>query len=187
MPRSVQRPSKLRDFTKSIGVTECEADEPDDIDFCIASDELNGVSRDLRQKYDQTQPITNQPGTVRTCVKRRFESLWEAIFKNAISRVWLGVHWRFDAFAAKDVLVSSTSEPASKSKQKTGETSRYKVASDIQYKTCGPRTDRPHKHFPIGGVPLGLEIASDIFCNNLQPTPHELQPSSCGQSSTCGS
>jgi vanadium chloroperoxidase len=173
-------------YYKSKGGTTWEEGEPDDIAFDIVSDELNGVSRDLRQKYDQTQPITDQPGTVRTCVKRSFKSLWEAIFENAISRVWLGVHWRFDAFAAKDVLVSSTSEPASKSKQKPCETSRYKEASDIRYKTCGPRTDHSCKHFPIGGVPLGLEIANDIFKNNLQPAPKELKLPSCEQCSTGG-
>ncbi|KAE8389613.1 phosphatidic acid phosphatase type 2/haloperoxidase [Aspergillus alliaceus] len=141
----------VRLFYKS-GATDFEADGPDDIAFDIVSDELDGVSRALRQTYDQTQPITNQPGTVRTYIKRRFESLWEAIFENAISRVWLGVHWRFDAFAAND------------------------KASDIKYKTTGSRTDQSGS-FPIGGVPLGLEIANDIFRNNLQPTPKELQPS----------
>ncbi|OQD79786.1 hypothetical protein PENANT_c044G00466 [Penicillium antarcticum] len=166
----------VRLFYKSIGVTKCEADEPDDIAFEIVSDELNGVSRDLRQAYDQTQPITNQPGTVRTCVKRRFNSLWEAIFENALSRVWLGVHWRFDAFAAKDVLVSTTSQPTSKTEKEPCQTPAYKKASDIKYKTCASRTDQPDNCFPIGGVPLGLEIANDIFHNNLQPTPKELQP-----------
>jgi vanadium chloroperoxidase len=166
----------VRLFYKS-GVTDFEADGPDDIAFDIVSDELDGVSRALRQTYDQTQPITNQPGTVRTYIKRRFESLWEAIFENAISRVWLGVHWRFDAFAANDVLVSSTSEPTSKTEKEPCEPGHYKKASDIKYKTTGSRTDQSGS-FPIGGVPLGLEIANDIFRNNLQPTPKELQPPS---------
>ncbi|KAJ5472589.1 hypothetical protein N7530_006590 [Penicillium desertorum] len=167
----------VRLFYKRIGVTNFEEDGPDNIAFdMVLSDELNGVSRDLRQTYDPTQPITNQLGTVRTCVKRRFNSLWEAIFENAISRVWLGVHWRFDAFAAKDVLVSSTSEPTSKTEKEPCETRHYKEeVSDIKYETTGPRTDQPGC-FPIGGVPLGLEIANDIFRNNLQPTPNNLQP-----------
>jgi vanadium chloroperoxidase len=166
----------VRLFYKSNGVTKFEADGPDNICFDIVSDELDGVSRDLRQTYDQTQPITNQPGTVRTCVNRHFESLWEVIFENAISRVWLGVHFRFDAFAANDVLVSSTSEPTSKTEKQPCETRHYKEVSDIKYKTSGPRTDQPGS-FPIGGVPLGIEIVNDIFRNNLQPTPEELQPS----------
>ncbi|KAI3093355.1 hypothetical protein CBS147333_10100 [Penicillium roqueforti] len=167
----------VRLFYKSIGVANFEADGPDDLDFDIVSDELDGVSRDLQQTYDQTQPITNQPGTVRTRVKSRFQNLWEAIFENAISRVWLGVHWRFDAFAAKDVLESSTSEQTPKTEKEPCKTRRYKKASDIKYKTSGSRTNGSGKSFPIGGVPLGLEIANDIFRNNLQPTPEELQPS----------
>ncbi|EPS31092.1 hypothetical protein PDE_06047 [Penicillium oxalicum 114-2] len=169
----------VRLFYRRIGVTNFEEDGPDNISFEIVSDELDGVSRDLRQTYDPTQLITNQPGTARTRVKRRFESLWEAIFENAISRVWLGVHWRFDAFASNDVLVSSTGEPTSKTENEPCEARHYKKASDIKYMTSGSRTDQPGS-FPIGGVPLGLEIANDIFRNNLQPTPKELQPSPYG-------
>jgi vanadium chloroperoxidase len=56
------------------------------------------------------------------------------IEENGRSRVFLGVHWIFDAFAAKD---------------------------DDE---CTPDLDRTNadgKFF--GGVPLGLQIAEDIF------------------------
>lgn len=139
--------------------------EPDDIGFEFVSDELNGVSRDLRQPYDPQRPITEQPGIVRTLVPRRFESLWEAIFDNAISRVWLGVHWRFDAFSPKDVLASGGNVPKA----------AYKNPADIRYETDGPRKDRPGM-FPIGGVPLGISIADDIFDSGLKPASSSVQP-----------
>ncbi|KAK4967504.1 hypothetical protein LTR28_002845, partial [Elasticomyces elasticus] len=144
-------------------------DEPDNISFVATSDELNGVSRDLRQKYNPALPITDQEGTVRTRVTRQFPSLWSAIVDNALSRVFLGVHWGFDAFAQSDVL-------ASMNFQSDG-TVTYKNASDIRYKAMGPRGDRPGELFPIGGVPLGIGIANDIFQSNLKPTPASLQPS----------
>lgn len=65
-------------------------DGPDTIGFSHLSEELNGISRDLRQPYDPNMPITDQQGTVRTKVPRSFTSLWDAIFDNAISRVMLG-------------------------------------------------------------------------------------------------
>ena len=43
---------------------------------------------------------------MRSDVPVHFASLWEAMFSNAISRVYLGVHWGFDAFAQNDVLKS---------------------------------------------------------------------------------
>lgn len=149
-------------------------DEPDDIGFKYVSDELNGVSRDLDQPYDRTQPIINQPGTVRTRVVRSFPSLWAAMFETAISRVWLGVHWRFDAFAANDTLVKSDKCNGPYRVNPDG-TTAYKDPAYIRYTTTGSRADRSGK-FPIGGVPLGIGIANDIFGGNLKPTPPALQP-----------
>lgn len=143
-------------------------DAPDDIGFDLISDELNGVSRDLYNTYDPTQPITDQLGNVRTLVPRHFESVWDAMFDAALSRVFLGVHWRFDAFASKDILVST--------KVNSDGTTQYKNPKDIRYETTGPRRDRPGQQFPIGGVPLGIGIANDIFESNLKPTPTNLQP-----------
>jgi len=65
-------------------------DGPDNIGFTHVSEELNGISRDLRQPYDPNHPITDQQGVVRTKVPRTFTSLWDAIFDNALSRVFLG-------------------------------------------------------------------------------------------------
>lgn len=80
----------------------------------FVSDELNGVSKDNK-------------GTVRPRHVRRFpRGLWQMIEENGFSRVDLGVHWVFDAFAVTDDGV--------------------------------PDLDRN-----IGGVPLGLNIAEDVF------------------------
>jgi vanadium chloroperoxidase len=145
-------------------------DEPDNIGFSFISEELNGISRDLRQPYDPSQPITEQVGTVRTRVRRSFESLWAAMFENAVSRVWIGVHWTFDAFALRDVFADAPGHV------RPDGTTAYKWPADIRYRTTGPRADRPGKTFPIGGVPLGINIANDIFQGNLRPTPPRLQP-----------
>ena len=144
-------------------------DEPDNISFSFVSEELNGVSRDLRNPYDPNIAITDQLGTVRTRVKRHFPSLWDAMFDAALSRVFLGVHWRFDAFASRDTLASTT--------VKSDGTTDYKAAVDVRYETLGPRADRPGGLFPIGGVPLGIGIANDIFQGGLKPTPVDIQPS----------
>ncbi len=56
-----------------------------DLDF--VSEELNGVNRD-------------NEGTVRPRHVRNFpDGLWQMIIENGRSRVYLGVHWVFDAFA----------------------------------------------------------------------------------------
>lgn len=116
--------------------------------FTFVSDELNGVSRDLDQPYDSDAEIEDQPGNVRTRVERRFESLWDAIIENAFSRIYLGVHWNFDAFLLR---------------------------ADGTFET-GDRTDWPdgavvENDLPIGGVPLGLAIADSIFEGGLTPPP----------------
>ncbi len=56
----------------------------DDISFSFVSDELNGV----------TLGSNSQP---RALVERSFDSLTEAKVENAQSRIYLGIHWRFDA------------------------------------------------------------------------------------------
>jgi vanadium chloroperoxidase len=90
----------------------------DDLDF--VSDEFNGVS-------------TDNKGTVRPRHLRNFpRGLWQMIEENGRSRVYLGVHWIFDAFAV----------------QANGN------APDLAKQVGG---------LFIGGVPLGLQIAEDIF------------------------
>jgi vanadium chloroperoxidase len=61
------------------------------LDF--VSDELNGISVDVR-------------GTVRPRHRRNFpDGLWQMIIENGLSRVFLGVHWVFDAFL-KDTVAA---------------------------------------------------------------------------------
>ncbi|NJK67756.1 MAG: vanadium-dependent haloperoxidase [Microcoleus sp. CSU_2_2] len=84
----------------------------------FVSDEFNGISQDNK-------------GTVRPKHTRSFPGgLWEMIVENGLSRVFLGVHWVFDAFAVDS-------------------------------------SDRPDLSRNIGGVPLGITIAEDIFNNEM--------------------
>jgi vanadium chloroperoxidase len=154
-------------------------DEPDNIAIdMMVSAELDGVSRDLRQPYDSTAPITDQPGIVRTKFPRHFSSCWEMIFENAISRVFLGVHWRFDAAAARDFMIP-TQTPDVYAVDENGATI-YQNVGDMRYTTLGTREGHEGL-FPIGGVPLGIGIANEIFDNGLRPTPVERQPGSVVQ------
>ena len=88
----------------------------DRLDF--VSDEFNGSNQDNK-------------GTVRPRHARTFpRGLWEMIEENGLSRVYLGVHWAFDAFAI-------------------GTTGEIDLSRNI------------------GGVPLGLKIAEDIFSSGM--------------------
>ncbi len=52
----------------------------------LVSDEFNGVTKD-------------NDGTTRPAHTRKFDQgLWQMILENGLSRVYLGVHWSFDAF-----------------------------------------------------------------------------------------
>jgi len=55
----------------------------DNIAFSFMSDEFNGVTAD-------------QDGNVRPVVVRRYQTLSQADEENGISRIYLGIHWRFD-------------------------------------------------------------------------------------------
>ena len=79
----------------------------------FVSDELDGTNKDNK-------------GTVRPRHARSFpDGLWQMIVENGRSRVWLGVHWEFDAFLVKNDQIDFSKN--------------------------------------VGGVPLGLAIAEDIF------------------------
>lgn len=58
----------------------------DAIPFSFVSDEMNGVTQDAS-------------GASRARVSRSFTTLSQAILENAISRIYLGVHWVFDGTA----------------------------------------------------------------------------------------
>ncbi|EMD69654.1 hypothetical protein GGP41_001205 [Bipolaris sorokiniana] len=149
-------------------------DEPDNIAIdMVVSEELNGLSRDLRQPYDPTALIEDQPGIVRTRIVRHFNSAWELMFENAISRIFLGVHWRFDAAAARDILIPTTTKDVY-AVDANGATV-FQNVEDVRYSTKGTR-EGCEGLFPIGGVPLGIEIADEIFMSGLRPTPPEAQP-----------
>ncbi len=66
--------------------------KPDDLfdGLAFVSEELNGGNRDNK-------------GAVRPRHVRNFkDGLWQMIIENAESRIYLGVHWIFDAFAVKN-------------------------------------------------------------------------------------
>ncbi len=62
----------------------------DNIGFTFVSDEMNGKSID-------------PDGSVRSRHNRKYDSLAEAMYENSVSRVYLGVHWRFDGTSGKTV------------------------------------------------------------------------------------
>lgn len=134
-----------------------EDNGPDDIQFKFVSEELNGISRDLRAEYDPNLPIQDQVGTVRTRIERKFKSLWAAIFENAFSRIYLGVHWRFDAAAASDI------------KQADGKVNKH--PDNISYSNVWTAPRAAGDPRPTGGVPLGLGIANDIWSHAMKAPP----------------
>jgi len=62
----------------------------DNIEFTLVSDELNGIT-------------TDGDGSVRTRHARKYSSMAEAMYDNSVSRVFLGVHWRFDGTGGDSV------------------------------------------------------------------------------------
>lgn len=88
----------------------------------FVSGELDGVTWD-------------NMGTIRPRHLRAFpRGLWQMIEENGFSRIFLGVHWSFDAFALDD-------------------------------------QGKPDPNRNIGGVPLGLKIAEDIFESGMGKAP----------------
>ncbi len=61
----------------------------DDVRFEFVSDEFDGRNRD---------PRTLRP---RELLTLSYDSLWEAMVDNSVSRVYLGVHWQFDGITTR--------------------------------------------------------------------------------------
>ncbi len=80
----------LRLFLVEKKLAEFGPDGLDNVRFCARSDEYNGRNRDPRGDK-APRPVLHQA----------FESLWEAIVDNSVSRVYLGVHWQFDGLTIK--------------------------------------------------------------------------------------
>lgn len=79
-------------FLKKIGkLTLGNNKAADDIAFDFVSDELNGKALD-------------PDDTVRSRHLRKFNGLHEAIYENSVSRIYLGVHWRFDGTSGQTAL-----------------------------------------------------------------------------------
>ena len=157
----------------------------DTLGFCFISDELNGVNRELYQSYDPSRAITDQAGDVRTRLVLSFRSMKEAIFSNAISRIWLGVHWHFDAFAGEDIMEPFKNAFPADGKDLNPQRPKdyeqlYKVGPDRSTKylnvndmnwfhTKGAREGDPDgQQWWYGGVPLGMLIADDIFSSGMK-------------------
>lgn len=80
----------------------------DDISFTFVSDELNGVT-------------TDSVGKVRPYRPRTFHSFSQAAQENARSRIYLGIHWQFDAdegvrcgYAVGDYVFDTVLRPSKK-------------------------------------------------------------------------
>jgi hypothetical protein len=69
------------------------AGDPDAISIDVVSDELNGTT-------------TDAAGAVRPEVTRHFASIEEMIMQNLESRIFLGVHWRFDGEGGRQAGVA---------------------------------------------------------------------------------
>ncbi len=120
-------------YNQGVGSTLAPDNLFDGLDF--VSEELNGVS-------------TDNTGTLRPRHRRNFPGgLWRMIEENGRSRVYLGVHWVFDAF-----VVTDDGDP------------------DLS------RLDE--NDLPYGGVPLGLQIAEDVFGhgNGKAPLVSDVDP-----------
>jgi vanadium chloroperoxidase len=62
----------------------------DPFGFTFVSDELDGKT-------------TEGDGSVRTRHHRKYDSMAEAMYDNSVSRIFLGVHWRFDGTSGENV------------------------------------------------------------------------------------
>ena len=68
---------------------------PDTLMFDFVSDEHNGENKGSNR-------------LARAKHRRKFASLWRAMIENSISRVYLGVHWRFDGYLEESDIASTS-------------------------------------------------------------------------------
>ena len=80
----------MRQFYKFRDNLTFSDNQPDSLAFNLVSDELNGST-------------TDPDGSLRTKHFRQFPSLAHAMYENSISRIFLGVHWRFDGTTGVNV------------------------------------------------------------------------------------
>ena len=104
----------------------------------FVSEELNGKNQDNQGTF---RPRHVRDFDFEASKKHLSGGLGRMIIENALSRVYLGVHWMFDAFAGKN--------------------------GKPEFNTAGLK---------IGGVPLGLKIAEDIFKTGGGNAPKMTQP-----------
>ncbi|MDQ3750491.1 MAG: hypothetical protein M3367_15965 [Acidobacteriota bacterium] len=107
-------------------------------DLGFVSDEFNGMNQDnlgtVRPRHVRNFNKTDEPSS---------GGLGKMIIENARSRIYLGVHWIFDAFLAKP---------------------NSNLSKEIDPDFSGNGLE-------IGGVPLGLKIAEDIFMTGAEKAP----------------
>jgi vanadium chloroperoxidase len=116
-------------------------------DLAFVSEELNGANRD-------------NTGTVRPRHVRNFPGgLWQMILENAISRVYLGVHWVFDAYGIEgnDVNAPDLTQNVG------GVALGLKIAEDI-FGTNGraPKMTRADQAQPLLGMPPAPQQPSSV-------------------------
>ncbi len=98
-----------------------------------------------------------------------------------MSRIWLGVHWHFDAMAGKDACLPYTTCGAGRDNNQPRPTdykqlyqveedgsTKYQAIDDMDFfGTSGDRVGDAKKWY-FGGVPLGILIADDIFKSGMK-------------------
>lgn len=128
----------------------------DAVAFTFVSDELNGRTRDVN-------------GAVRPLAPRSFSSFSEAEREAAMSRIWLGVHWSFDATQGiavgrrvADHVLAGALRPSScpwrgrssalaRRRAASGQATPWGHARMVRVQLASPRRRNPPKNGPARG------------------------------------